>query len=44
MLKHLRVAVTNLLENNFPYSLWATIHMLVEVHTLVMLPPRGLHG
>lgn len=38
------VAVTNLLETHSPYSLWATIHMLVEVLTQVMLPPHGSHG
>ena len=38
------VEMTNLLESYFPYLLWATIHMLVEFHQQVALPPCGSHG
>ena len=40
----LGVAVANLHESGFPYWLWATIHMLVQVHLQVLLPPHGSHG
>lgn len=36
--------MTNLLGNHLPYSLWATIHISVQIHMKVVLPPRGSYG
>lgn len=38
LLKHLSVAVIDLLGSHFLYLLWATVHMWVQVHMRVVLP------
>ena len=43
-LRHLSVAVDNLLRSQFPYSLRPSIQISVQVHLQVALPPRGSHS
>jgi len=42
--EHPSVTISNLLESHFSTWLWATIHILVQVHSQVVLSPCGSHG